>query len=35
MKGAMTPDTYVAEDGLTWHQWEGRPLVLWRFDTPT
>jgi hypothetical protein len=27
-------DTYVAEDGLIWHQWEGRPLVLWRLDAP-
>ena len=30
----MAPDTYVAEDGLIWHQWEERPLVLWRFDAP-
>jgi hypothetical protein len=22
---------YVAEDGLVGHQWEERPLVLWRF----
>jgi hypothetical protein len=25
---------YVAEDGLVSHQWEERPLVLWRFYTP-
>jgi hypothetical protein len=25
--------TYVAEDCLIWHQWEGRRyLVLWRLD---
>uniref|UniRef100_M0RAW8 Uncharacterized protein n=1 Tax=Rattus norvegicus TaxID=10116 RepID=M0RAW8_RAT len=28
----MAPATYVAEDGLIWHQWEGRSLVLWRLD---
>ena len=28
----MAPAAYVAEDGLVWHQWEGRPLVLWRLD---
>jgi hypothetical protein len=22
----------VAEDGLVGHQWEERPLVLWRLD---
>jgi hypothetical protein len=32
MKGAMAPDTYVAEDGFFRHQWERRPLVLGRFD---
>ena len=26
----MGPTAYVAEDGLMWHQWEGRCLVLWR-----
>jgi hypothetical protein len=31
----MAPDTYVQEDGLIWHQWEGKSLVLWRFDAPT
>jgi hypothetical protein len=25
---------YVAEDGLVSHQWEKRPLVLWRFYVP-
>jgi hypothetical protein len=25
MKGAMAPAAYVAEDGLIWYQWEGRP----------
>jgi hypothetical protein len=29
--GLMALDTYVAEDG---HQWEKRPLVLWRFYAP-
>jgi hypothetical protein len=28
----MAPAIYVAEDGLIWHQWDWRPLVLWRFD---
>jgi hypothetical protein len=28
----MAPAAYVAEGGLIWHQWEGRPLVLWRRD---
>ena len=31
----MAPATYVAEDGLIWHQWEGRPMVLWRLDAPS
>jgi hypothetical protein len=26
------PDTYIAEYGFIWHQWEVRPLVLWRLD---
>jgi hypothetical protein len=26
--------TYVAEDCLMWHQWEGTHLVLWRLDAP-
>jgi hypothetical protein len=30
----MAPDIYVAEDGLVWHQWEGRPLVLGKLDAP-
>ena len=34
MEGPMAPATYVAEDYLIWHQWEGRPLVLWRLDVP-
>jgi hypothetical protein len=28
----MAPPAYVAEHYLIWHQWEERPLVLWRFD---
>jgi hypothetical protein len=28
MKRPRAPADYVAEDGLIWHQWEGRPLVL-------
>ena len=31
----MVPSAYVAEDGLIWHQQEGRPLVLWRLDAPS
>ena len=27
-EGPMAPATYVAEDDLIWHQWEGKPLVL-------
>ena len=34
MEGSMAPDTCVAEDSFIWHQWKGRPLVLWRFDVP-
>jgi hypothetical protein len=30
----MAPAACIAEDGLIWHQWEGRPLVLWRPDAP-
>ena len=30
----MSRATYVAEDGLLWHQWEGRTLVLRRLDAP-
>ena len=33
-RGSMAPDTYVAEDDRIWHQWEEKPLVLWRLDTP-
>jgi hypothetical protein len=25
---------YIAEDGLVGHQWEERPLVLWKFYAP-
>jgi hypothetical protein len=25
IEGAMATATYVTEDGLIWHQWEGRP----------
>jgi hypothetical protein len=33
MEGSMVPATYVAEKGLVGrHQWEKRPLVLWRLD---
>jgi hypothetical protein len=30
--GSMAWAWYVANDGLVGHQWEERPLVLWRFD---
>jgi hypothetical protein len=30
----VVPDTYVAEEYLIWHQWEGMYLVLWRLDAP-
>ena len=26
--GPMAPAAYVAEDGLVWYQWQGRPLAL-------
>jgi hypothetical protein len=30
----MAPAAYVAEDGLVGHQWEEKPLILWRlYDT--
>jgi hypothetical protein len=32
MGWSMASATYVAEDCLSWHQWEGKPLVLWRLD---
>jgi hypothetical protein len=35
LDGFMAPTTYVAEDELIWHQWEGRPLVQWRLNAPT
>ena len=34
MEGFMGPDTYVAEDYLICHQWEGMSLVLCRLDAP-
>jgi hypothetical protein len=34
MEGPMAPATYVAEGVLIWHQWEERPLVLWRLVAP-
>jgi hypothetical protein len=30
----MALATYVGEDCLIWHQWEGRHLVLLRLDAP-
>jgi len=33
-EGPMAPAAHVAEGSLIWHQWEGRPLVLWRVDAP-
>jgi hypothetical protein len=34
-KGTKTyVKAYVAVDDLVWHQWEGRPMILWRFDAP-
>jgi hypothetical protein len=29
IEGLIAPSAYVAEDGLIWHQWEERALVLW------
>ena len=34
MSHSMVPTTYVAEDCLIRHQWEGRSLVLWRLFAP-
>jgi hypothetical protein len=34
IEGSMDPGTYVAENGLEEYQWEERPLVLWRLDSP-
>ena len=34
MERPMVLATYVAEDGMVGHQWEGRPLVLRRLDAP-
>ena len=33
MVGPMAPAAYVAEGGLDGHQWEERPLVLWRIPS--
>jgi hypothetical protein len=30
----MALAAYVAEEGLVSHQWEEKPLVLWRFYAP-
>jgi hypothetical protein len=30
----MALAAYVTEDGLIWHQWERRPLVMWRLNGP-
>ena len=30
----MATAPYLAEDGLIGHQWEERPLVLWRLNAP-
>ena len=30
----MTPDKYETEEDLIQHQWDGRPLVLWRLVAP-
>jgi hypothetical protein len=35
MEGPMAPAAYVAEDGLVGHQWEEKPLVIWRLDAPS
>lgn len=34
MGWSMTPTIYGAEDCFICHQWEGMPLVPWRFDAP-
>jgi hypothetical protein len=34
MEGYKAPDTYLAEDYLIWHQWEGRTSDLWKVDAP-
>ena len=34
MEGPMSPDAYVAADGLVGHQREERSLVLRRLDAP-
>jgi hypothetical protein len=31
----MAPTGYVAEDDLVGHQWEERPLVLWKAQCPS
>jgi hypothetical protein len=32
--GSMAPATYIAGNCLIWHQWEVKPLVLWKLDAP-
>ena len=34
MEGPMAAATYIAENGLVWHQCEETPLVLRRLDAP-
>jgi hypothetical protein len=34
MDGSIAAATYVEEDILISHLWEGRHLVLWRLDAP-
>jgi hypothetical protein len=31
----MASVIYVAEDCFIWHQWHGRPLVMWRLKNPS
>ena len=32
--GSLVLYLILKENGLIWHQQEGRPLVLWRLDAP-
>jgi hypothetical protein len=34
MDGSVVPAAYITEDCIIWHQWERRPLVLWRLVAP-
>jgi hypothetical protein len=34
MDRSITPVIYVVDYFVIWHQWEGRPLFLWRLDVP-